>query len=123
MTALGGLAAILALIGVYGVMSYAVAQRRREMGIRFALGESGGSIRARVLRSAGALSLAGVGAGAVLAWVASRWLDSLLYEVSAKDPWAFVVVSAALLAAGTASGLGPAIRAGRVDPLTTIREE
>ncbi|MDH3733009.1 MAG: ABC transporter permease [Gemmatimonadota bacterium] len=122
-TALGGLAALLALIGVYGVMSYAVAQRRREIGIRCALGESERSIRARVVRSAGALAATGVGIGVVVAWIASRWLESLLYSVDARDPVVFVTVSLVLLTAGTASALGPAVRASRVDPLITIREE
>lgn len=120
---LGGLAAVLALIGVYGVMSYAVALRRREIGIRFALGEPSGSIRGRVLKSAAALSAAGVGVGVLIAWIASRWLDSLLYGVDTHDPWTFLAVSAALLAAGTTSAVSPAIRASRVDPLMTIREE
>ncbi len=120
---LGLLAALLALIGVYGVMSYTVAQRRREIGIRVALGEPLASVRLRVLRAAGWMSGTGVVVGALIAWGASRGVQSLLFEVEAQDGAVFTIVPVALFVAGLAAALGPAIRASRQDPLAVIREE
>ncbi len=121
--ALGALAALLALIGVYGVMSHTVSQRRKEIGIRFALGEGRGSVQRRILKAALRLTLLGVGAGVLVAWAGGRWLGSLLYDVGRLDPWAFLAVPALLILAASVSALGPAVRAGRLDPLATIREE
>ncbi len=120
---LGALAAILALIGVYGVMSYTVTCRRREIGIRVALGASSASLVRRVLGSAATVSAVGISAGVALAWGAARWGESLLYGVAPRDPVAFLIVPALLLVAGLLAALGPAVRATRVDPLTTIRQE
>lgn len=121
--ALGGLAALLAFIGVYGVTSQAAAQRQKEIGIRFALGEGRGSIQRRVLVTALRVALFGVSAGVLVALAAGRTVASLLYDVGGLDPWAFLGIPALLIAATTLSALGPAIRASRLDPLATIREE
>ena len=120
---LGALATLLALIGVYGVMSYTVTQQWREMGIRLALGAPGTSIVRDVLRSAAKLSALGIAFGVLAAWWAAGSLGGLLYGVPPRDASSFVLVPAVLLCAGLLAALVPALRATRLDPLTTIREE
>ncbi len=121
---LGGFAAIaliLASLGIYGVISYSVSQRTQEIGIRMALGASAGHVRARVLRQAMTLALAGILAGAVGAWVTSRLLGSLLYGVSANDPLTFGAMVALLTMVAMAAAYFPARRASMVDPMTALR--
>lgn len=116
-------AVLLGVIGVYGVLSYAVSQRIGELGMRIALGASFRRVMAMVLREGLALSLAGVGIGLVLALVLARLMAGLLFGVSSTDPLTYGSVAAALMVvAGVASWL-PARRAARIDPMTALRAE
>jgi putative ABC transport system permease protein len=126
MTILATFAAIalaLAIAGIYGVISYFVSQRRREIGIRLALGASPASVRGMVIRSATQAVVPGLLAGAVLATAASRSLRSLLYDVTPFD--AITILSAVAVLGGAAimSSALPAVRATRVDPARTMRIE
>ncbi len=104
----GVLAAVLAILGIYSVMSYTVAQRERELAIRAAVGASRSTLLAMVLREGLLLSGAGIAAGAVIALAASGVLRSLLYDVSARDPLVFVGSAAGLAAIAMAGYLIPA---------------
>lgn len=117
------LALALALVGTYGVLAGAVARRRREIGIRMALGADAGQVRDMVLRSAVGLVGAGLALGAVGAWWAGRWLSSLLFEVAPADPAAWAVGVGLLAALGLLAGWLPAHRATRVDPARTLGAE
>jgi ABC-type antimicrobial peptide transport system permease subunit len=119
----GGVALALALIGVYGILSYSVAQRVPEVGIRLALGAERGSVTRSVVFEG--LRLAGVGAalGLVGAVATSRLLESLLFGVSATDPATYGVVLAAVLVAALLASAVPALRASRADPLSALRSE
>lgn len=123
---LGGfavLALILAAVGIYGVVSYTVARRTREMGIRLALGAEPGDVRGLVLR--GALAMVGVGllVGLVGSFAVSRLLGAFLYDVSATDPLTFAAVPVVLLLTALAATWIPALRSTRVDPIETMRAE
>jgi putative ABC transport system permease protein len=96
--------------------------RRREIGIRLALGAQLGSVRALVLRDGAVLAVAGVAAGLAAAYVATRWLESLLYEVSSSDPFVFAGAAAVLLAVAIAASWLPA-RAVTRDAVTSILGE
>lgn len=122
-TALGAIALILACVGIYSVMSYLVAERMHEMGLRLALGATAGGIVGLVLRTG--LRLIGLGAALGLAVAAAfgNLLESLLYQVSAREPLVYGLAALALLALGTASMLPAALKAGRADPLETLRAE
>jgi ABC-type antimicrobial peptide transport system permease subunit len=121
--AFAGLALALALVGSYGVMAYAVAQRRHEFGVRLALGASRADIRAMVLRHAAALTAAAVAIGVPAAFGLTRLLDTLLFGVTARDPIVFVSVPLLLSMAVLAASWVPARRAIRVDPLAVLRQE
>ena len=120
---LGGLALLLASIGVYGVVTYAVSRRIREVGIRLVLGASVQEVLAMVLRQAMLPVLAGAAIGIALAAAASRVLSSILFGVSGLDPLAFALAAGLLLMVALAASLAPALRATRVDPMTTLRYE
>jgi predicted permease len=117
------LATVLAMLGLYGVMSYTVSRRRRELGIRMALGASQGGIRKMVLVRALKTTSIGIGVGLVLAWTVTRALAGFLYGVSTLDPVVFTVVAAALLAIGLLASYRPARFAAKVDPVTVLRAE
>lgn len=119
----GVLAAALAILGIYSVMSYTVAQRERELAIRAAVGASRSSLLSIVLREGLMLSGAGIAAGAVIAAVSSGVLRSLLYEVSATDPIVFAASALGLTAIALAGYLIPAARAARVEPVAALRSE
>ena len=123
LSAFAGLALILAVVGLYGIVSYAVAQRRREVGIRMSFGAGGGAV-VRLLMGAG-LRLLAVGAviGLGLGLALSHVLSGLLFEVSALDPIAFLAFPAVLLGAGALAALIPALAARRVDPASVLRSE
>jgi putative ABC transport system permease protein len=116
-------ALVLACIGIYGVMAYAVAQRTREMGIRIALGAGTGQVVTLVMRSGLKLVLIGLGIGAVCSIGAGYLIASQLYDVSRVDPVVFAVVALALLAATTAACWLPARKATRINPIEALRAE
>ena len=122
-TAFGALALFLAVVGVYGVKAYTVAQRTREIGIRKALGATSGDTLWLIVREGLILTTVGLALGVLLAAGVARLLSSLLYEVSALDPLAFVVAPSILAAASLLASYLPARRAATVDPLTALRHE
>jgi putative ABC transport system permease protein len=126
MLVLGLLAAValtLSAVGVHGVLSYAVTQRTREIGIRMALGAKPGKVLAAVVRQGMALAAGGAFLGLAAAFVLTRWMQALLYEVSATDPWTFAAVPAVLVLTALAASYIPARRATRVDPLTALKPD
>jgi ABC-type antimicrobial peptide transport system permease subunit len=123
LAAFAGVAVVLAIAGIYGVMSYAVAQRTRELGIRMALGSTAAQTVRFVARQGMWLVAGGIAAGFLGAAFATRLLVSLLYGVSAFDPSTWILAALLLAAAGLAATLVPSLRATRVDPAITIRAE
>jgi predicted permease len=116
-------ALLLALIGIYGVIAYAVAQRTREIGVRMALGAQRGEVVRLVVRQGLGMALAGMVAGALAALVLTRLMTSLLYDVTPTDPGTFAVVIGVLATTALAACCGPALRAARVDPMIALRCE
>jgi putative ABC transport system permease protein len=116
-------ALLLGLIGIYGVVSYVVSQRTREIGVRMALGATGASVKRMVVWQG--LGLAGIGvmAGLVIVFWASRLMESLLYGVSSRDPVTYGLVAVTLLAVAALASWLPARRAAGVDPVTALRQE
>ncbi len=119
----GALALVLAVVGVYGVIAYAVAQRRVEFGIRAALGATGGNLAALVSRELVWVAVVGLLLGLAGAWAGARVLRSLLYGVDVHDLATFVIAPIALLVPAVAATLVPARRAARTDPMEVIRQE
>jgi putative ABC transport system permease protein len=119
----GGLGLVLACVGIYAVISYSVAQRTREMGIRLALGAAPSAIRGLVLREGMVLAALGIGAGILAALALTRYLETLLYAVKPTDPGVFLSVCGVLVVAAAAGCWLPARRATGVDPAVVLREE
>jgi predicted permease len=119
----GGMALLLGVIGIYGVVSYSVSQRTREIGIRIALGAQGVRLRAMVVRQGVLLAAAGVALGLIAAAALMRVLSWLLFEVSPVDPATYCAVSTGLLAAAAAASYIPAHRASIVNPIEALRAE
>jgi ABC-type antimicrobial peptide transport system permease subunit len=117
------LAALLAALGLYGVLAYVVARRIREIGIRMALGGERADILRLIVGQGVRLTLVGGAMGIVAALVVTRWVASLLYGVTAHDPLTFVGVVVLLAIVSTAACCIPARRAMRVDPIVALRYE
>jgi putative ABC transport system permease protein len=115
------LAFTLTMIGLYGVISYSVAQRTREIGIRMALGAQRESISHMVVREGALLALIGVGAGLLASFFVARLIRSLLYGIGTTDPATFVVVPVLLMGVALLASYVPARRAMRVDPVVALR--
>jgi predicted permease len=119
----GALALLLATVGLYGTLSYSVARRRNEIGIRVALGAAQGSVVRLVLGEVARVIVLGVAVGALAALASTRWMEAFLYGLTPSDP-AVLVGSGLLLATiGLVAGLIPALRASRVDPIAALRED
>jgi putative ABC transport system permease protein len=113
----------LAVIGLYGVIAYSVAQRTREFGVRLALGATVGHVLQLVLREGIALVALGVGLGLAGAFALSRFVQSMLFGIGAHDPFTFIATATLLGAVGVIACLVPALRATRVDPVIALRTE
>ena len=113
----------LAVVGIYGVVSHAVTQRTREIGIRMAIGAAPSRVLAAVLRQS--LTLTGIGAaiGLLGAAAVTRYLESMLFELTPLDPPTFVAVAVLFLVVGLMAACLPALRASRVDPLVALRHD
>jgi predicted permease len=116
-------AVLLAALGFYGVLSHAVNQRRREIGIRMALGANAAAVLAQVFRNAAAMIAAGLAVGLLGAFGLTRLVKSLLFEVSALDPLVLASATATMIVIGLLATLVPAGRAAKVDPVTALRTE
>ncbi len=119
----GASALLLGLAGIYGVISYAISQRTREVGIRRALGSPNARITSMFLRQAAQLTAIGIACGLGVAFGVTRFMSSMLFEVKPADPWTFIVVSFVLAAAAVIAGYVPALRATSIDPLEALRAE
>ncbi len=116
-----GLALILGAVGLYGVLSYVVAERTREIGVRMALGATAGAVRWLVMSQGAKVVLAGLALGVGAAVASTRLLSTLLYNVKAVDPVVFAVMSIIMTAIGLLASYLPARRASKVDPIESLR--
>ena len=116
-------AALLAAIGIFGTLSYTVSMRRREIGVRLALGARGEAVTRMFVRRGMAQAALGAAVGLVAALIATRWLSATLYQVSASDPATLGGVLIALLAVALAASWAPAWRAAAIDPADAMRAE
>ena len=119
----GVLALVLAAVGLYGVIAYDIAQRMREMGVRVALGAQSADIQRLVLWQGVRVAALGAALGGVLAFVAVRYVETLLFNTPARDPLAFIAAMGTILAVAVVATIIPARRATRVDPVTALRAE
>lgn len=121
--ALGGLALVVAAVGLYGVISYSVAQRMHELGVRIALGARSSAILRLVLAQGLAFAAAGAAIGLAIALAASRWIEPLLYKQSPRDPFTYAAVAIAMGVVAMLASALPAWRAVRADPNRALRAE
>jgi putative ABC transport system permease protein len=119
----GLLALVIASLGLYALLAQTVAARAREIGIRMALGATWRNVMRMVMSRGIALTAAGVGVGALLAWSVTRAMDTLLYGVGASDPLTFVLVAGLLATVSAIACAIPAVRAARVDPMLVLRDQ
>ena len=122
-SAFGALALLLATLGLYGMMSYSVARRRNEIGIRIALGAEPADVVRMVLGHVALITAMGVGVGVVAAIGAGRFINALLFNLAATDRTMIALTAVALAAAAALAGYLPARRAARIDPMTALRED
>jgi ABC-type antimicrobial peptide transport system permease subunit len=120
---MGALALLLAVIGLYGMMSYDVNRRRNEIGIRKALGAADPALWRMVVREAARLIVMGVVIGAVIAVASTRLMNAFLFGLTATDPTTFVAAAVILGGAGIVAAFLPAWRASRMSPMAALREE
>jgi putative ABC transport system permease protein len=123
LVAAAGAALVLGVVGLYGVLSYVVSTRRREIAIRFALGARTSDIKARIVRQGVVLAGIGVAIGLVAAAGVTRLMTSLLYEVQTVDPLTYVAVAAGLIGVAALASYLPARRASTVDPAESLAAE
>ena len=123
LSAFGAAALLLAVLGIYGVLAYVVAQRTQEFGVRMALGAARRDVWRLVLRQASVLVACGVGLGAAASWALTRLMSTLLFEVTPTDPATYSIVVAGLSIVALLACQLPALRATRVDPLIALRAE
>ena len=119
----GGIALLVAVAGLYGLLSYLVAQQTREFGVRLALGAQRHDILEMIMGRAGRMLAVGAVAGAVLSWFASRLLAGYLFGVKPHDPATMVAVAAVLLLCGLMAAFIPARHASQIDPMEALRAE
>ena len=119
----GGLGLVLATIGIYGVISYSVRQRTREIGVRLALGATVGGIHRMILREGVRLVAIGVVLGGGVSLAAAGWVGSMLFLKNPRDVLTFTLVPAMLMVVGVVACWIPAIRATNIDPSVALREE
>jgi ABC-type antimicrobial peptide transport system permease subunit len=115
-------ALVLTAAGLYGVMSYLVTQRTREIGVRMALGATRGQVLALILRDAGSMTLLGIGSGVAGALVVTRSMTTMLFGVSAANPLVYLSMSLLLSAVALVAVAVPSSRATRIDPLSALRD-
>jgi putative ABC transport system permease protein len=115
------LALILGAVGLYGVLSYIVAERTREIGVRMALGATSGTVRRQVVSQGTKVVMVGVALGIAVAFAATRLLGALLFDVKAVDPIVFAAMSLGMLGVGMLASYVPARRASGVDPIEALR--
>jgi ABC-type antimicrobial peptide transport system permease subunit len=113
----------MAAVGLYGLLTYSVARRTNEIGIRLALGAMRREVLWMVMRRVLTLMTIGIAIGIPFAWVASRFVSSMLFGLGGTDPWTLAAATATLVAAGVVAGFAPAWRASRVDPMVALRYE
>jgi predicted permease len=121
--AFGGLAVVVAAVGLYGVIGYTIAQRMHELGMRIALGARSGHILSIVLRQGVQFAAAGVALGLAISLIAARWIEPLLYKQSSRDPVVYLGVASLMILVGLAASAGPAWRAIRADPNRALRAD
>ena len=123
MTVFGSCALVLAAIGIYGLMAYAVEQRTQEIGIRLALGANLSQVRGMVIRQGMTLAIVGVAIGLAAGFALARVLESMLFGVTTRDPLVFAGVPILLTAVAFLAVWMPARRASRIDPIVALRYE
>ena len=121
LTLLGGAGLVLAIVGLYGVISLLVVQRTQEFGIRIALGARRQQVLGMVVRQGLTMAVVGIAVGTLAAFAATRLLDDMLFGVGPRDPLTFGVVAGLIAVAAIAASAVPAWRAMRVDPLVAMR--
>jgi ABC-type antimicrobial peptide transport system permease subunit len=122
-TTFGTLATLLAVIGLYGVMSYTVSRRTREIGVRVALGATAANISWLVIREVLMIAVGGIAIGLPMAWWLGRYVSTQLYGVAPGDPATVAVAVAVLVGVAIVAGMIPSSRAARLNPTVALRQE